>query len=561
MRRPTANGLRTRRLAALAAMMMLAGAIQVLGAGPATATTPAEATHATTVPRCSALEQMTIPAWAMSLPTTGGRVTSTAVMTSLVSGVTVEYCQVGVDLHPVDPSAPEIKMRIDLPYDWNRKAMMFGGGGYNGTIPDLTQNVPFGPKDQPAPLARRYATFAGDSGHQQSPAAVPSLDGSFGVNDEALSNFAAGDALKKTRDASLFLIRQAYGAHPAEIYFAGGSTGGREALVVAQRWPRAFDGVISAYPAWNNLSELLDLGYLAHVLSRPGAFPGPEKQTLLYDSVINACDGVDGVEDGVISHPSGCHFDPRVLRCPAGADTGPTCLSDPQITSVIAMSSPFTWPYRIDSGERAYPGFPFLSGADMRTPFLGFGDTAPTDPMPVTSGYGMQYWEQWVKYFLTRDPHHNSLDVDPRHPGKWLDRISHLSTIEDRNNADLRPFARAGGKLILLHGAADELVSSRSTSDYYRRVRDLSGPDATHSFMRYYLVPGANHANFGTPAFAAGWDSLSALERWVEEGQAPMHPTVTDANHHRTRPLCAYPAWPRYRTGDPDSASSFACSR
>ncbi|MGC0361980.1 hypothetical protein RKD25_009355 [Streptomyces sp. SAI-124] len=370
MRRPTANGLRTRRLAALAAMMMSAGAIQVLGAGPATATTPAEATHATTVPRCSALEQMTIPAWAMSLPTTGGRVTSTAVMTSLVSGVTVEYCQVGVDLHPVDPSAPEIKMRIDLPYDWNRKAMMFGGGGYNGTIPDLTQNVPFGPKDQPAPLARRYATFAGDSGHQQSPAAVPSLDGSFGVNDEALSNFAAGDALKKTRDASLFLIRQAYGAHPAEIYFAGGSTGGREALVVAQRWPRAFDGVISAYPAWNNLSELLDLGYLAQVLSRPGAFPGPEKQTLLYDSVINACDGVDGVEDGVISHPSGCHFDPRVLRCPAGADTGPTCLSDPQITSVIAMSSPFTWPYRIDSGERAYPGFPFLSGADMRTPFL-----------------------------------------------------------------------------------------------------------------------------------------------------------------------------------------------
>jgi feruloyl esterase len=225
------------------------------------------------------------------------------------------------------------------------------------------------------------------------------------------------------------------------------------------------------------------------------------------------------------------------------------------------MSSPFRWPYRIASGETGYPGFPFLSGADMRTPFLGFGSTAPADPMPVTSGYGMQYWAQWVKYFLTRDPGHNSLAVDPREPGKWLDRISQLSTIEDRNNADLRPFARAGGRLILLHGAADELVSSRSTSDFYQRVLDAVGPRSTRAFMRYYVVPGANHANFGTPAFAAGWDSLSALERWVERGLPPTNPVVADVNHNRARPLCDYPDWPRYRAGDPDSASSFVCTR
>ncbi|WP_234024360.1 tannase/feruloyl esterase family alpha/beta hydrolase [Streptomyces sp. HGB0020] len=557
MKRSTAgSGARLRRRAVLAVAVILTGATGLFGAGPATASAGASPT----VPRCAALDGMTIPASAMSLPTTGGRVESTAAMTSVVSGRTIQYCQVDVDIFPVDRSAPDIKARIDLPHGWNRKALMFGGGGYNGTIPDLTQNVPFGPADQPAPLARRYATFASDSGHQQSPTAPPSLDGSFGMNDEALTNFAAGDALKKTRDASLFLIRQAYGTHPAEVYFAGGSTGGREALVVAQRWPKAFDGVISAYPAWNNLSEILDLGYLTQVLSRPGAFPGPEKQTLLYDSVISACDRLDGVRDNVVSNPQGCGFDPHVLRCPGGADTGPTCLSDPQIRSVIAMSSPFRWPYRIASGETEYPGFPFLSGADMRTPFLGFGDTAPADPMPATSGYGMQYWDQWVKYFLTRDPHHNSLDVDPRHPGTWLDRISRLSTVEDRNNADLGPFARAGGKLILLHGAADELVSPRSTSDYYRRVRDLLGAGTTRGFMRYYVVPGANHANFGTPAFAAGWDSLTALERWVEKGRAPAHPTVTDTTRHRTRPLCDYPDWPRYRTGDPNDASSFVCA-
>jgi pimeloyl-ACP methyl ester carboxylesterase len=537
----------------LATVVLLAGA--TLGTEPATAATPTAA-----VPGCAGLAQMRIPASVMSLPTTGGRVTSASVLTSVVSGETITYCQVDADIFPVDPAAPDIKMRVAMPYDWNRKALMFGGGGYNGTIPDLASNVPFGPTDQPAPLARRYATFASDSGHQQSPTSPPSLDGSFGVNDEAVHNFAAGDALKKTRDASLFLIRHAYGTNPGEVYFAGGSTGGREALVVAQRWPTAFDGVISAFPAWNNLAEILDLGYLAQVLSRPGAFPGVEKQTLLYNSVINACDGLDGVRDNVISNQRDCHFDPHALRCPGGVDAGPACLSDPQITSVIAMSSPFRWPYRVASGETEYPGFPFLSGADMRTPFLGFGTTAPANPMPVTSGSGMQYWDQWVKYFLTRDPGYNSLDVDPRHPGKWLSRISYLSTIEDRNNADLRPFARAGGKLILLHGAADELVSHRSTNDYYQRVRSVLGP-STRTVMRYYVIPGANHANFGTPAFAASWDSLTALEHWVERGQSPKNPTVTDAAHARTRPLCEYPDWPRYRAGDPDSASSFACTR
>lgn len=548
------TSLRRRRFTTLAATILVAAGLPVLGAGPAAASTP-------TVPDCAGLAQLRIPASVMSLPTTGGRVTAAAVTTSVVGGETIEYCRVDADLSPVDQAAPDIKMRIALPYGWNHRAMMFGGGGFSGTIPDLAGNVPFGPADQPVPLARRYATFASDSGHQQNPAAPPSLDGSFGANDEALNNFSAGDALKKTLDASLFLIRHAYGTKPAETYFAGGSTGGREALIVAQRWPTAFDGVISAFPAWNNLSEALELGYLAQVLSRPGAFPGVEKQKLLYDNVISACDGLDGVKDNVVSNPGGCHFDPRVLRCPAGADTGPACLSDPQIGAMKAMSSPFKWPYRVASGETGYPGFPFLSGADMRTPFLGFGTTAPADPMPVTSGYGLQYWDQWVKYFLTRDPQYNSLDVDPRNPGKWLGRISALSKIQDRNNADLRPFARAGGKLILLHGAADELVSHYSTNDYYERVRDVLGPRATDAAVRYYVVPGANHANFGTPAFAAGWDSLTALERWVHKGQPPAKPVVADTTHDRTRPLCEYPGWPRYRGGDPDSATSFTCAR
>jgi hypothetical protein len=527
----------------------LAGATLALGPTPSRASVP---------PKCEELAGTTIPASAIGLRTSGGRVDSASMVTQVVSGDAVEYCRVDASLFPVDPSAPDIKLRVGMPVGWNHKALMFGGGGYDGTIPDLASNVPFGPAHQPAPLARRYATFASDSGHQAGPAG--SLDGSFGANDEALRNFAAGDALKKTRDAALFLIRAGYGVGPTQKYFAGGSTGGREALVVAQRWPGDFDGVIAAYPAWNNTAEGLYLGYLAQVMSRPDAFPGPDKQGLLYDSVIAACDARDGLRDKIVSNVDGCHFDPRVLRCPHGADAGPACLSDPQIASVVAASTPFRWPYRIASGEREYPGFPFLSGADMRTPYLGFGTSAPANPMPPTSGYGLQYWDQWVKYFLTRDPGHDPLSVDPRHPGEWLPRISKLSTIQDRNDPDLRPFARDGGKLLLLHGSADELVSHRSTNDYYRRVRHTVGARQTREFLRYYVVPGANHADFGTPAFAADWDSLSALERWVEQGRPPVAPVVADARSGRTRPLCEYPGWPRYRGGDPDSAGSFVCS-
>ncbi|WP_199514198.1 tannase/feruloyl esterase family alpha/beta hydrolase [Nucisporomicrobium flavum] len=533
------------------ATALATGAV-VFGASPATATVG-------TAPRCAELAATPIPASVISLPTRGGRVDSASLVTQVVSGRTVEYCNVLASIFPKDPSAPDIRLRAGMPVGWNRDTMMFGGGGYNGTIPDITGNVPFGRPDSPTPLARGYATYASDSGHQAGPAA--SLDGSFGLNDEALRNFAAGDALRKTHDAVQYLVRRGYGAGPGRTYFTGGSTGGREALVVAQRWPDAFDGIISAYPAWNNMAEILDLGYLAQVMSRPGAFPDPAKQGLLYNSVMAACDGLDGVADRIISNVGGCHFDPRALRCPHGADTGPACLSDPQIASVTAASTPFRWPYRIASGERYYPGFPFLSGADMRTPYLGFGTTAPANPMPATSAYGFQYWDQWVKYFLTRDPGHNSLAVDPRRPGKWLPRISYLSTIQDRNDVDLRPFARSGGRLILMHGSADELVSHRSTNDYYRRVRATVGARQTDAFMRYYVAPGANHANFGAPAFAATWDSLSALERWVRDGQPPARPVVQNPRDGRTRPLCEYPGWPRYRSGDPARAESFTCAR
>jgi acetyl esterase/lipase len=526
-----------------------------------TAAPPVQARTGAT--RCAELDDVRIPAAAIGLRTSGGQVTAARLVEA--TATTGQYCLVDAAIAPVDPNAPSITMQLALPTAWNHNALMFGGGGYDGTIPNIAANVPFGPGNQPTPLARGYATFASDSGHQATPGFPPSttLDGSFGLNDEAVHNFA-GDALKKTRDAALYLIGKHYsGAKPVHRFFAGGSSGGREALAVAQRWPADFDGVISAYPAWNAASLDLFFGYETQVLSQPGAFLNPAEQALLHLGVIEACDRRDGVADGVVSNPDGCRYHPWALRCPGGKDAADTCLSDTQINAVVRISSPLRWNYRLGSGERGYPGFPFLSGAKMSTPLLGMGTQAPAHPMPTTAGYGPQFWDQWTRYFVTRDPSFTSLTLDPRAPGKWTQRISDLSKLQDVNNADLRPFARAGSKLLILHGAADELVSSRSTAEYFERVQQTVGRSVTDQFARFYVVPGANHVNVGA-AFAAGWDSLTALETWTGHGSAPVRPVVTDVNPaagQRTRPLCQYPTWPRYTGGDPNTARSFTCQK
>jgi feruloyl esterase len=173
----------------------------------------------------------------------------------------------------------------------------------------------------------------------------------------------------------------------------------------------------------------------------------------------------------------------------------------------------------------------------------------------------MQFWDAWVKYAVTRDPGFDSLSLDPLAPGRWQDRISELTALQDVNSTDLRPFARRGGKLLLLHGTADELVSHRATVEYYEGLVQTMGERRVDAFARFYLVPGANHANVAA-AFAAGWDSLTALDRWVTTGAAPADPVVQDTNPGatRTRPLCEYPAHPEYSgTGSPDEAGNFSC--
>jgi feruloyl esterase len=527
---------------------------------------------------CAQLAGMAIPASEIGLPTTGGTVTSATLVSASGSGASAlpEYCRVDGRISPVDPTAPNILFRVALPTAWNSKAVMLGGGGFNGSIPNVAGNVPAGPANQPTPLGRGYATFASDSGHQANE--FGSQDGRWGLNDEATRNFA-GDALKKTRDAAIFLIEARYAVgKPVKAYFAGGSTGGREALKVIQLWPKDWDGAIAWYPAWNDAAALLGGHRMNRALAQPGAYPNTPKRVVIFQAALEACDGLDGVVDGLISNQSLCNhvFDPSVatlngvpVRCPGGADAGDTCLSDAQIKALKTINTSTHFYFHLDSRERRYPGYN-VWGSDLGitsnpsplqpiVTFLAFGTSQPTMPMPRTAPYISVLVDQWIKYSVTADPSFDSLSLDPEHPHRWARRIGDLAALLD-NSTDISEFARRGGKLLLAHGLSDVLVSTRATAEYYERLVEQMGRERVRRFARYYEVPGYGHAI--STVFNASWDSLTVLEQWAEDGVSPSNQVVTDTVGipGRTRPLCDYPKWPRYRgSGDVNAAASFAC--
>lgn len=528
---------------------------------------------------CAQLAGKTVPASSIGLPTTGATVTAATTIPASGTGAqaTGEYCLVSGAINPVDPAAPQIKFQIAMPTVWNNKIMMFGGGGYDGTIPAPTGNVPAGPTAQPTPLGRGYATFASDSGHQAN--ALGSEDGSFGVNDEAVQNFS-GDALKKTRDAAVYLIDARYAVKaPKRAYFAGGSSGGREALAVVQRWPQDWDGSIVLYPAWAAASLDLQFGRITRALAAPGAYLDQAKRKVLLNAVLAACDTLDGVADGLISNVAACNttFNPATatvngtaLRCAGGADTGDTCLSDAQISALNVYNTPITFGYPLASGETQYPGFN-VYGADLgvanasalqpTVTTLALGTSQPASPMPTTAPYLSVFWDQWIRYFVTRDSNYNSLTVDPQNPGSLQARISQLTGLQDVNKTDLSAFNARGGKILMAHGMADALVSTRSSEQYYQRLQATMGASAVANFVRFYEIPGYGHAV--STVYNASWDSLTTLENWVENGVTPPAQTVADTAGvpGRTRPLCEYPSFPRYNgSGDVNAASSFTCA-
>ena len=507
----------------------------------------------------------------LSLPNGGVSVTSSMIIAAADQTVsangrtfaaTPAYCRMLGFIAPVDPAAPKINFQLNLPAQWNRKAMQFGGSGFNGVLVTGLGPAPFAPPDAALPISRGYATFGTDAGHQIAYGVEPQA---FALNDEALENFAFA-AYKKTRDAAMALIQEYYGAKPERTYYVGSSEGGREGLVLAQRYPADYDGVYAGAPVINFVG-LQIAGARMGVVQRGGGWLNPNKVALLDKAVLKACDGLDGLDDGIVSHYMACPvaFDVRTLRCNGGADTGDQCLSDAQIATVRTVQAPLRLSFPLANGVTAYPGFG-LGGESNPAQWSRFVSGAAPAAFPAGPGDGRN-WAHGsgvIRYFIARDA---AFDPSSFRPELYRARMQRLSSMLDATQPDLSAFHAWGGKLIVHEFSNDYAQSPYAGFEYFDAMQRRLSAGVVDQFARLYVTPGANHAGFG-PNVAAGVDVVSLLEQWVEQGKPPADAVVQTLQAYTppfavqaAKPMCRYPAYARYNgAGDTKLATSYQCT-
>ncbi len=539
------------------AAIQVAGALLWLAAHPAFAA-PKEAPLAM---RCAEFAGAVLPPELIALPSAGAQIESAAMVSATAPGNQqgVEYCRITGRIKGVKATTPDIRFDLNLPRRWNGRALQIGGGGYNGVVVSGTGVMPFSPNR--APLAQGYATFGDDSGHVgDSSVAV------FGLVDEAVTNFGFAH-LKKTHDAALALIARAYGRPPQRMYFAGGSTGGREGYTVMQRFPDDYDGVIANSPALNFSGvRLLGVKLGQAEYSTPGGFIPPLLLEHVYQRSLAACDALDGAADGIVSDVAACRErEAQIidsLRCAGRAPSHDDCLTDTQLSTLLVMRDGLSLPYRLAWDANGYSGYNIFQGTHL-SGLLGLAHQPERLPVPTffANGYLFAQGDGYIRYFVARDAGFDSLRFDPQHPGKYRAQLVALSQTIGAMNPDLSRYIARGGKLITLQGLADEVISPNQTIRYYDTLVDRFGIDQVNNFMRLYMVPGFQH---GSGVFIPSVDLLGALDNWVTRGASPETLTATDiaaATNGRSRPLCRYPLFPRYvGKGNVNLASSFACA-
>ncbi|MFC7404307.1 tannase/feruloyl esterase family alpha/beta hydrolase [Georgenia alba] len=544
------SGYLSRRLA-----VVTAGAVAVsvaLAAGAAAEPAlrhhgPPHGRTALTAERCSELSAVEIEEREIGLPTSGADIESA---TWDARG----FCSVVGWIRPVNEGSPSMQFQVNLPGDWNERALQMGGGGYDGTLVTGLDPYTAQPVGEDPPILQGYVTLGSDGGHQGG----PGFDGRFGLDDEALLNYGQ-QSVKKTHDAAMEVVEAAYGQDPDHMYFIGGSQGGHEALDAAARYPRDYDGVVANYPAYN--VAMMHIGAVnfrdALYGDRGAGWLSPAKTALITDAVYATCDGLDGADDGIVSNVVGCNeaFDVETLRCPDGTDAGETCLSDAQLESAVRITTDHDLGIDIE-GNSIFARSALFEGA-LYQGSAGFG-AEPQPENPISGTEALQYivLDQTAKYIVTRDPELETMTFDPH---RWTERIQEVGEILDVTDVSLNRFRAHGGRVILTHGTADDFITPHNTVQYYdRQVAEL-GERRLHDFLRFYMVPGWGH---GQGPFTATYDGLGALEAWVERGIAPEGLVAADANEDadRTRPMCEYPSWPRYHGhGDVDDAASYSC--
>ena len=457
-----------------------------------------------------------------------------------------------------DGKAYETRFELRLPTSWSGRFFYQGGGGNDGVVAAAVgRNTGSFPETG---LQRGFAVVTTDAGHQ---GATPE----FGLDPIARVDHAYA-AHERVATIALAIVSRYYGRAPDRKYFVGCSGGGRQGMMFAQRYPSYFDGIAICAPAMSvssgaTIAAAWDTqAYLSiapaneqgqPVLSR--AFSDAD-MALVARGITQACDAADGATDGMVLRPEACRFDPKQLRCAGAKDAN--CLTSEQ---VAALERTFGGP-RTSSGRALYVGQawdPGIAASGWRQWKLGTSPTTTPNAANVTLMAGAVAHE----FFTPPDPAFaiTKFDFD-RDPARMEAFSAVFDTYRDTTLAEFR---KRGGKLLIFHGTADPIFSALESIDYYQRLtRNNGGSESTARWARLFLVPGMNHCA-GGPA-TDSFDGLAAIVNWVEKGDVPARIEASARSGAssfagRTRPLCPYPSYARYRgTGSLDDSANFNCS-
>ncbi|WP_397420422.1 tannase/feruloyl esterase family alpha/beta hydrolase [Phenylobacterium sp.] len=418
-------------------------------------------------------------------------------------------CRVSVTSRPTPTSDIRIEVWIPVGAAWNGKFVQVGNGGLAGAIPVAQIRLR---------AEAGYAAAGTDDGHVgNGRTAVWALG-----YPEKIRDFGTR-SLKETADAAKALIRAQKGDGPSQSYFAGCSAGGREALMMAQRYPTVFDGIVAGAPANYNTLITGERAYMQQMLARPGAYLAKGDLQLLQDAALKTC----AAGGAFIRDQKACRFDPGVLQCKAGAAPG-SCLTAPQVAAARALYTGRPGP----NGRSLFPGY--TPGAEaMPGGYQAWNTGASMTTFADSAGHTIS--SQFMKYFIYGDPAFDFLKADM---GPRYDRDSRKAAAElDAVNPDLRPFKAHGGKLIQYHGWNDPAIPPLGSIRYHGEMRGRMGD--TSDFYRLYMVPGMLHCAGG--AGPGRVDYLDVLDRWVTKREAPQSLIARADAGDETQLLCPYP--------------------
>jgi feruloyl esterase len=429
------------------------------------------------------------------------------------------FCRIAATLHPTSDSS--IGIEVWLPEDWNGKFQAVGGGGWAGVIsyPAMA-----------AALAEGYATSSTDTGHKGSNAEFAP------GHREKMIDYGYRAVHEMTVVAKL-LITARYAGSPRLSYWNGCSTGGRQGLQEAQMYPADYDAILAGAPAnyllhlnaWDLQAALINQKDEVHLVPAT-------KLAMLHRAVLEKCDGLDGVKDGLLNDPRACKFDPSALLC-KGSETA-ACLTAAQLESVQAMYAPA----KRKDGTLVYPGMPY-GGEQLWTRLFA----------PSPFGIALSTYRYAVHESAAWDWHSFDLDADVALADRKLGYVHAI-------NPDLTAFRDRGGKLLMYHGWADQLISAENSINYHAAVERKMGGNQDN-WYRLFMVPGMGHCRGGDGPNQ--FNAMGALERWREASEAPVQilaTHVTNNNVDVTRPLCPYPQVAVYkRVGSSNDATNFVC--